>query len=122
MPNSREPNFQQGALWTTVHFYTGIICANLPPLRPLLGRIVNMGSGSWSRLSNLGRRFYSLGSGSLFTHRGTANRSQTRDKREDHHHRTADVEVGRVDYELMMYGRDGQTMNDRVTLVKPSAE
>ena len=120
MPDSREPNFPHAALWTTVHLYTGIICANLPPMRPLFGRILNVGSGSWSRLSNLGRRFYSLSGGTLFSHRGTANRSQTEDKSRDYHNRTADVEVGQVDYELLMYSRDGQAMYDSARLVEPS--
>ncbi|KAL8645936.1 MAG: hypothetical protein Q9210_006433, partial [Variospora velana] len=39
LPNSRQPNFSRAALWTGVHMYTGIICANLPPSRPLFKRV-----------------------------------------------------------------------------------
>ena len=79
-----------------------------------------MGSGLWSRLSIIGKRFYSLSSGTLFTHKRTANRSQTGDKNRDYYNRTADIEVGRVDYKLMIYGRDGQAIYNSANLVKPS--
>ncbi|KAF1974307.1 hypothetical protein BU23DRAFT_461664 [Bimuria novae-zelandiae CBS 107.79] len=77
VPNSREPDFSKGALWTTVHLYTGILCANMPTARPMLNKIAQLTStmGSKVRLlssSSQGKRWYSLGSGqqSLPSHNG----------------------------------------------------
>lgn len=112
LPNSREPDFSRAALWTTVHLYTGIVCANLPPSRPLFNRIARVSTGSWTRLSSLGKRWYSLSSGQPFTDKDTMPRSTPGDKSRDYN-RPVDVEVGRVDHELVMYGRDGQSIDDR---------
>ena len=72
-----------------------------------------MSTGSWVRLSSLGKRWYSLSSGEPFTDRETKPESTPGDKSRDYN-RPADVEVGQVDYELAMYGRDGQIADDRV--------
>lgn len=45
--------------------------------------------------------------------------STPEDKSRDHN-RQADVEVGRVDYELAMYGRDDQITNDSAKSVEHS--
>jgi hypothetical protein len=115
LPNSREPDFSRAALWTTVHLYAGIVCANLTPCWPLFNRIARVSTGSWVRLSSLGRRWYSLSSGQPSKNRGTMPQSTQGDKTRDYN-TPSDVEVGRVDYELTMYGRDGQISDDRVQL------
>jgi hypothetical protein len=107
--NSREPSFSRASLWTTVHLYTGIVCANLPPSWPLISRVARLSTGSWVRLSSVGKRWYSPGSDHSSKERET---NKGRD-----HDRPADVEVGRVpavDYELDMYGRHGRITDDRV--------
>ncbi|KAI4231120.1 MAG: hypothetical protein L6R40_007835 [Gallowayella cf. fulva] len=119
LPNSREPDFAKAALWTTVHLYTGIVCANLPPSRPLFLRIARVSTGSWVRLSSLGKRWYSLDSGQPSTDREPMRRSTPGDRSWDYN-RPADVEVGRVNYEFAMYGRDGQISNANAKSVEHS--
>jgi hypothetical protein len=109
LPDSREPDFSRAALWTTVHLYAGIVCANLTPCWPLFNRIARVSTGSWVRLSSLGWRWYNLSSSQPSKDRGTM--PQSRD-----YNTPSDVEVGRVDYELAMYGRDGQIPDDRARL------
>ncbi|KAL8900583.1 MAG: hypothetical protein Q9207_005619 [Kuettlingeria erythrocarpa] len=119
LPNSRELNISRAALWTTVHLYTGIVCANLPPSRPLSNRVVRLSTGLWVRLSSLGKCWYSLGSGQPFTGRETMTRSTPGDKSRDYK-RPADEEVGRVDHELSIYGRDDQISNESAISVEHS--
>ncbi|KAF2257577.1 hypothetical protein CC78DRAFT_210421 [Lojkania enalia] len=102
LPNSREPDFGKGSLWTTVHLYTGILCANLPTGRPLLNRVAQLTSASRTRLLSLSRakRWYSL-SGSQET-RGTNNgatisKSKPGDGSQD------SAPSGRDQYELPLY-------------------
>lgn len=118
--DSREPNFSRAALWTTVHLYTGILCANLPTSRPLFNQVGRLGSGSREKLLSLGKRWYSMS-----TRTGTDNRdSMSRGKPGDHsrgYNRAADVEGGQVDYELGMYYRDGQIIDDSAKLVHHSS-
>ncbi|MCJ1269917.1 hypothetical protein MMC22_009810 [Lobaria immixta] len=105
LPDSREPNFSRAALWTTVHLYTGIVCANMPPSRPLFNRIARLGTGLWARLSSTGKRFYGLSSSQPFTDKESLPRSTPGNHSRDYD-RTVNVEVGPVDCEL---GRDDQT-------------
>ncbi|KAL1857094.1 hypothetical protein Daus18300_010437 [Diaporthe australafricana] len=128
--NSREPDFSRGALWTTVHLYLGILCANLSPCWPLFNKVARASTGSWVRMSELGKRWYGLSSsgGQKSAGRGTMGPPQSVGSGEhkssrDHHWAQSDVEVGRADYqvgrtdyELPMYGRDGQITDDRVRL------
>lgn len=72
-----------------------------------------MSTGSWVRLSSLGKRWYSLSRRQPSTDMGTMPQSTLGDKTWDFH-RPADVEAGRVDYELPIYGQDGQIIDDRV--------
>ncbi|KAK4203180.1 hypothetical protein QBC40DRAFT_194690, partial [Triangularia verruculosa] len=96
LPDSREPDFSAGALWTAVHLYTGILCANLSPCWPLFNRIARLSTGSWVRLSSLGKRWYSLSSGqSTSKDRGTVTQQTTPgDKQHQHHgyYKTPSVE------------------------------
>lgn len=120
--NNREPDFARAALWTVVHLYLGIVCANLTPCWPLFNRIARASTGSWVTLSSLGKRWYSLSSGGQSSKdrdaiptisRGTrGDRSRMDDKT------PFDVEAGRVDYEMAMYqnGHHGQISDDRVQL------
>lgn len=78
-----------------------------------------MSNGSWVRLSSLGKRWYRLDSGQPFTDSEMMTRSTPGEKGRDYK-RPADVEVGRVDYELAMYGRDAQITNDSAKPVKHS--
>lgn len=105
VPHSREPNFARSALWTTVHLYTGILCANLPPNRPLFNRVAQSITGSWVRLSSLSKRWYSLDSDQHFTDVQTIPRSMPADNSRNDK-QPADVEVGRTDYELTAYSRE----------------
>ena len=91
----------------------------MPPSRPLFIRIARVSTGSWVRLSSLGKRRYSLDSDQPFTDRESMPQSTPEDKSRDHN-RQADVEVGRVDYELAMYGRDDQITNDSAKSVEHS--
>lgn len=119
LPNSREPDFSRAALWTTVHLYTGIVCANLPPNRPLFNRVARLGVGSWTRLSSLGKRWHRLDSDQPFTDKETRPRNTAEAKSWDYD-RSAHVEVGRVDYELARYHGDGQICNDSARSVQHS--
>ncbi|KAH6843286.1 hypothetical protein B0I37DRAFT_215556 [Chaetomium sp. MPI-CAGE-AT-0009] len=129
LPNSREPDFSRAALWTTVHLYTGIVCANLPACWPLFNRLARATTGSWVALSSLGKRWYSLssgGGGSGSGGRSAATKGTSRgvgvgvereweDKRGGYVVNVqTDVEVGRVDHGVSMYGRDGQVWDSRV--------
>ncbi|KAK3385758.1 hypothetical protein B0H63DRAFT_560290 [Podospora didyma] len=129
--NSREPDFATAALWTTVHLYLGILCANLSPCWPLFNRIARVSTGSWLRLSSLGKRWYYNSSGSRSGRskeskstgsmpQGTWPRNlQTtwEDKSDSREYNTpiSDIEAARgidYDHEMAMYGRDGQVSVD----------
>lgn len=69
------------------------------------------------RLSSLGKRWYRLDSGKPFTGRETMPRSTPGDKSRDYE-RPADEKVGRVDYELSVYDRDGQSSNESAISVE----
>ena len=105
LPNSREPNFSRAALWTAVHLYLGIACANLPPSWPLVHCAARLSTDSWAKLTSIG--------GHLSNNTG-ANRSQsTSTAKTLDRDGSIDVEVGSVGHELSpMNYRDTETIDD----------
>lgn len=131
---SREPDFSNGALFTVIHLYLGILCANISPCWPLFARIGRASTGSWVKMSELGRRWYGLGSSGgrtgVSADRGTGvpqqgsggSRGGVEDKARAHNWHQSEVEVGPPDFELpMYYGSDHrQPSDDRVRLNGPN--
>ncbi|KAI0198161.1 integral membrane protein [Astrocystis sublimbata] len=111
LPNSREPYFSRAAVWTVVHLYTGIICANLAPSWPAFSRAARLTTASWMRLSSVSKRLYNLSSGKSTTTDGTVMARRTIGSASSDNVRLADIESGRADYERFMYGGDGQDTN-----------
>jgi len=112
LPNSREPDFSRGALWTTVHMYTGILCANLPTSRPILNRVSQLTSASRTRLMSLsrGKRWYTLSgsNGSRRTDNGQTMAQSTwiGGSQGTIGTRPTNAKKGRDQYELPMYSVD----------------
>lgn len=66
VPGSRVPSYSQAELWSSVHIGMAIICACLPPLRPLFSRV-------W--LSSVKAHYNSLRKSVSFRTRGSAQTS-----------------------------------------------
>lgn len=111
LPNSREPDFGKGSLWTAVHLYTSILCANLPTSRPLINKFVQLTSASRTRLMSLSRskRWYSL-SGSQESKRTFKDTDLSQSKSSGKSQKPA-PSGGRDPYELPLYS----TMNSVTT-------
>lgn len=123
MDGSREPDFSNGALFTVIHLYLGILCANISPCWPLFSRIGRASTGSWIKMSELGKRWYGLGSGGqsrMSADRATVPRSGHGQDKTRAHNWQSEVEVGPPDFELPVYSRDRQTSDDRVRLNEPN--
>ncbi|KAI1345312.1 integral membrane protein [Xylaria sp. FL0043] len=111
LPDSREPYFARSALWTTVHLYLGIVCANLVPSWPLYHRLMRLSTGSWVRLSSLSMRWYSLSGGQSSMNRGVMPPRGLREQIQEYD-RSEDAEVGRAEYEFAMYGQNDHIIDD----------
>lgn len=123
MEDSREPDFANGALFTVIHLYLGILCANISPCWPLFARIGRASTGSWVRMSELGKRWYGLSSGGQTqksADTGMVPQSSHGEDKTRAHNWQSEVEVGPSDFELPIYGRDRQTSDDRVRLNEPN--
>lgn len=81
-----------------IHLYTGIICANLSPSRPLFIKVVRMSIGLKTRLTSQSKDRSSLS-------HGQPSQNALGDNRRDNK-RPADVEVSLIDCELGEHGRD----------------
>lgn len=66
VPGSRVPSYSQAELWSSVHIGMAIVCACLPPLRPLFSRV-------W--LSSVKAHYNSLRKSVSFRTRGSAQTS-----------------------------------------------
>ncbi|KAI0158964.1 hypothetical protein BJ166DRAFT_593174 [Pestalotiopsis sp. NC0098] len=104
-PDSREPNFSRAALWTAVHLYLGIACANLPPSWPLVHCAARLGTDSWAKLTSI--------SAHLSRNKGTNKSQSTPTAKTWDRDGSIDVEVGSVGHELSsMNYRDTATIDD----------
>lgn len=120
---SREPDFSNGALFTVIHLYLGILCANISPCWPLFSRIGRASTGSWVKMLEHGKRWYGLGSGGqsqVSADRATVPWSGLGEDKTRAHNWQSEVEVGPLDFEVPIYVQDRQTSDDRVRLNEPN--
>lgn len=116
--NSREPDFSKAALFTVIHLYLGILCANISPCWPLFNKIARASKGSWVKMSELGKRWYGLnswGPTGLSAGRGTVPHRSDRQEKTGAHKWQSEVEVGLPDFDSLIQSRSSDEPNMRQT-------